>query len=660
MDLPCLAWQDYVGQKWTALEPATRKRFKSLLELEDVFESAMNLTTQDDVECLRSISAGRHHYTRKDALEAAACRERGNASFKCKKYMEAALHYSQGVCLSPKSSDQLPLCYANRSAALFHLQRYQDALDDLSEAERNGYPAALVHKLEKRRAECLARFSPSDPRNDPEERLDMSPKATVGSSPEKGRHVEASETIEAGEVILSDRPYSSVVIPGDDAFGSERLRCHACLNPTWRPVPCGGCSYERYCGARCRDRAWEEHHRRECPLGAELSAVGVMSQLALRVALKAGVEKIPSGSDGAQLDAAYAGIYSLLHHLDRHSASMRFLCAVTVATLCLELQQITNNSEAFNWRRLGGAAFRHLLQLRCNAQAVITLEDQGGFFDSNVVSCQEKRIASALFPTLSLINHSCRPNTSLTFGDNGVVTVRATQTVHPGHEVLHCYGPHASRMGVVERRRLLQEQYFFSCKCEACREEPLREGRDDQASGLLCATCQDSPLLSSSGGGWCCRLCGRTFSRHELTNHLWMIERDLDVAVELLESDKTYEAIARLERIGHRAGVMLAPTHALRGRAEDIMARTHASHGDWSRAAVHLERSGAAVAVSFGKESVEMARQLAKLAQLHFNAGCKASALGVIPEARRLLSLHCGALCPQVQELEAMEECLRN
>nr|XP_061801247.1 SET and MYND domain-containing protein 4-like [Nerophis lumbriciformis] len=662
MDLPCLPWQDHVRQKWTGLEPETRERFKSLLVVEDVFESALSLTTQDDVKCLGSISAGQHHIIRKDAVEAAACRERGNASFKCRKYMEAVLHYSQGVCLSPKSSDQLPLCYANRSAALFHLHRYEEALDDMSEAERNDYPTGLAHKLEKRRADCLVHISPSDPCTDPEESSGMSPKANVGFILEKGRHVVASETIQAGEVILSERPYSFVLIRDDDTFGSEHRRCHACLNPTWRPIPCGGCSYERYCGARCRDHAWEEYHRWECPLGVSLPAVGVLTQLALRVALKAGVGEIRlvKEGDAAQLNAAYIGILRLLHHLDQHSASMRFLCAVTVATLCLKLQQVTAaDSKELDWRQLGSTVFRHLLQLRCNAQAIVMLVERG-LSDSNVVSHQERRIATALFPTLSLINHSCRPNTSVTFSESGAVTVRANQNVPSGREVLHCYGPHASRMLGKKRRRLLQEQYFFLCKCEACEEEQSQQKQDDQTFGLLCATCLDSLALSSSEADSFCRRCGRTFGRRELTDYMEALKRDLYVAEELLERDKPYEAVARLEAFGSGAGVTLAPTHILRGRAEDVMAKTHASNGDWSRAAVHMERSSAAVIAQFGEESVEMARHLAKLAQLHFNAGSKASALCVIPEARRLLSLHCGALCPQVQELQAMEECLQN
>ena len=82
-------------------------------------------------------------------------------------------------------------------------------------------------------------------------------------------------------------------------------------------------------------------------------------------------------------------------------------------------------------------------------------------------SSREIRIATAIFPTLSLLNHSCCPNTSLVFSTGtgvdpsgsglsadfsvseaerrgrvfGVsVTVRAAKGIAAGQEILHCYG----------------------------------------------------------------------------------------------------------------------------------------------------------------------------------------------------------------------------
>jgi len=52
----------------------------------------------------------------------------------------------QGVCLSPQSSEQLSLCYANRSASLYRLQRYQVSRPQ---------PIAAVTPLAKTHRACV-------------------------------------------------------------------------------------------------------------------------------------------------------------------------------------------------------------------------------------------------------------------------------------------------------------------------------------------------------------------------------------------------------------------------------------------------------------------------------------------------------------------------
>jgi hypothetical protein len=178
---------------------------------------------------------------------------------------------------------------------------------------------------------------------------------------------------------MVDQPYSCVLVPGTEAlkgkpgrrnqveaasFGTEDRRCHRCLRETLSALPCEGCCYSRYCSEACRQGAREEHHRWECPVGAELAVTGLMSQLALRVALKAGWENVqrarksvteresygPKLPGGVSVDASpatdeghpsdvYVSVYRLLHHLGRQSPELRFLCAVTIATLFLMLRR---------------------------------------------------------------------------------------------------------------------------------------------------------------------------------------------------------------------------------------------------------------------------------------------------------------------------------
>lgn len=199
-------------------------------------------------------------------------------------------------------------------------------------------------------------------------------------------------------------------------FGTEHRCCHRCLTETLCPVPCEGCNYSRYCSASCRQEAWEEHHRWECALGADLKVMGVMLHLALRVTLKAGLNNIrsareharstPSSATSSESDPhlalhhgdSYSSVFHLLHHLKRHSPGVIFLYAVTVAALYLklsssgplpapwDLSRCSSQSPADEgghtdcssemWL-LGSTALRHMLQLRTNAQAIITLQDTG-------------------------------------------------------------------------------------------------------------------------------------------------------------------------------------------------------------------------------------------------------------------------------------------
>ncbi|KAM4620192.1 SET and MYND domain-containing protein 4 isoform 2-T2 [Polymixia lowei] len=762
---------------------------------------------RDDLDFLRGLSKG--YPVQKDSEHATRCRERGNSSFKTRDYTAATLHYSQGVCFAPTSSEQLSLCYANRSAALYHLQRYQESLDDIDRALKHGYPSHLQHKLQDRRAQCLNHLPKDDQRRKPDHpkpargdrrepeggespnakptkdihngsdpTVCISPQVAVCFTPEKGRHLVVTEGIAAGESILKDSPYSCVLIPGtqelkgkgkrqekerEQMFGTEDRRCHRCLGETVCPVPCEGCSYSRYCSTVCRQEAWEEYHRWECPIAADLMATGVMSHLALRVSLKAGLKNVRRArelvgdkmsslncpNNDAELastcsldtnEALYYGdtyfsIYHLLHHLTRHGPGLRFLCGVTIATLYLTLSQAGPLPASSRDRSgffvpagqsqspedqggtaggspelclLGSAVLRHMLQLRSNAQAISVLQDTG-VTDIRVQSTREIRVATAIFPTLSLLNHSCCPNTSLAFStgagphsdpsrparsgpdgsgpggsaDSGegvpgfcgvAVTVRAAKALRPGQEILHCYGPHSSRMEVRERRRLLQGQYYFLCKCEACNlqqeEGEESEGRWEgpgigggpEGGGLQCDKCK-GPLkkFKDSGKGFLCLRspCGRSLSCSEVSHRLQDVGDHLERAADLMERDRPDEALRLLQRTASQSGLILPETHPLQGELADAMARAYATMGDWSRAASQLERSAVAIGSQYGEDSVELGRQLFKLAQLLFNGGARGQALTIIPRVRRLLCLHCGPQCPELNELQAMEECLR-
>lgn len=100
----------------------------------------------------------------------------------------------------------------------------------------------------------------------------------------------------------------------------------------------------------------------------------------------------------------------------------------------------------------------HLLfALQCNAHAV-------------VLDRSEEQIGLGLFPTVSMINHSCDPNCTHHFvvrqGEPPTVCVGALRRIAVGEEICYSYVPLLQDRSA--RARMLQMAYGFDCTCRRC------------------------------------------------------------------------------------------------------------------------------------------------------------------------------------------------
>lgn len=790
MDLPVEEWKSYVLQKWSLLPKATQVTISAAETLSDVFLRSSSLLQPEDEMFLKRLS--RNYLVGKEPSAPLFYKEQGNKKFQEKDYLGATVLYSKGVSHSRPNTEDISICYANRSAALFHLGQYEACLKDITRAQAHGYPERLQHKMMLRKAECLvilgrlqeasqaisnleesfiakpvlatsqwqvlqkklshlkikvqeketstetsqAVLSTAFEDMDLRERSELIPSASSSVSlcidPFKGRCLVAIKDILPGELLVREDAFVSVLNPGempplhcgleskwDTRVTNGDLYCHRCLKPTVAIVPCDGCSYAKYCSQECLRQAWRLYHSVECPLGGLLLTLGVFCHVALRSTLLARFEEsdqvmkklcgeisnkgiclpesqnpvkthtydlgrggeendksvetpVPGCDINGKYEENYNAIFNLLPHTENHSPEHKFVCALSVSALCKQLEESylqgpttdlkcseLEGTETPVWCAeldvWGTAMLRHMLQLQCNAQAVTVIQ-QTGSEESIIADSRQVRLATALFPVISLLNHSCSPNTSVSF-INTVASVRASQKIGKGQEILHCYGPHESRMTIAERQQKLRSQYFFDCTCPACQNEKHRIDAGPAWEGFLCNQCraplQGSDMLSCGNTS-----CAESVRRDHLASRLQDLQRQIEVARNLLRKGQLEQAIQLLLWCQRDAGSFLSAEHTVVGEIEDGLAQAYAAIGDWQKSAAHLQKSLQVVELCHGPSSVEMGHELFKLAQIFFNGFAVPEALSTIQKAEEVLLVHCGPWNDEIQELQKMKSYL--
>lgn len=786
MDLPVDKWISYLLDKWALLPKSVQDTISTAETLNDIFLRSSSLLQPEDEVFLKRLSSA--YLVEKDYDAPLFYREKGNKKFQEKDYTGAAVLYSKGVSHSRPNTEDISLCYANRSAALFHLGQYEACLKDIVRADVHGYPERLQPKVMLRKTECLvilgrlqeARQTITDlesslaakptlvpsshqilqrnlhhlkmkiqekeslPETLPaaltrafedmalgEENKEISgasPSVSLHMDPLKGRHLVATKDILPGELLVKEDAFVSVLNPGempplhhgletkwDTRVTNGDLYCHRCLKHTLATVPCGGCSYARYCSQECMQEAWECYHSTECPLGGLLLVLGVFCHVALRMTLltrfedvdrvvrmlcdetghkdtclpennnpvktfrctdereseensKIGESPVSGCNVNGKYESNYNAVFSLLPHTEKHSPEHRFICAISVSALCRQLKTASMQAQTVSskWKAVspglcadlttwGLAMLRHMLQLQCNAQAITSIQHTGSE-ESIVTNSRQVRLATGVFPVVSLLNHSCSPNTSVSFTGT-VATIRAAQHIRKGQEIVHCYGPHQSRMGVAERQQKLRSQYFFDCSCPACHTETLRATVEPRWEAFCCKACsalmQGNDVLSCSNES-----CRESVSRAHLASRLQDLQQQVCEAQKLLRNGKLEQAVQQLLGCREAAESFLSAEHTVVGQIEDGLAQAHAALGDWRKSAAHIQKSVRVVEARHGPSSVEIGHELFKLAQVLFNGLAVPEALSAIWKAEKILLVHCGPESPEVQELREMKSCL--
>jgi len=172
-------------------------------------------------------------------------------------------------------------------------------------------------------------------------------------------------------------------------------------------------------------------------------------------------------------DNDYLGVYRQEDNREARTVGDHLKRNVTalLLTRCLQLSGWfpEHLREDINCEEVVGVAAivcKHIQSCSCNAYEINEFIRRG----HSLIDCQNVELGGAVYPTISLSNHSCCANTSRTnYGKYGVV--HAIKTIFPNEKVYDNYGHFYHTDSREQRQQVLSSQYFFTCMCTACKED---------------------------------------------------------------------------------------------------------------------------------------------------------------------------------------------
>ncbi|KAL6984421.1 Histone-lysine N-methyltransferase ashr1, variant 2 [Sarracenia purpurea var. burkii] len=404
----------------------------------------------------------------------------------------------------------------------------------------------------------------------------------VSTLPEKGRCLFSTRDFAPGDVILNEEPYVSV-----PNRGSIDSRCDWCFS-TSNLKKCSACQVVCYCGSACQKSDWRVH-RLECGALSKLDkhrqksltpSIRLMVKLYIRKKLQRGKIIPTTGTDNFKL------VEALVTHMSDIDEKQLILYAqmANLVNLILQLPDINIKEIAENFSKLA-----------CNAHTIC---------DSEL-----RPLGTGLYPVISIINHSCLPNSVLVF-EGRVAVIRAVQHIPKGTEVLISYIETAG--STMTRQKALKEQYFFSCTCPRCikvgqfddiQESAIFEGyrcKDNGCSGFL--------LRDSVDKGFICQQCGLVRDREDITNIASEIKLLSERASKSVSSGYNTEACGIYKMIEKLQQTLCHPFSITLMQTRETLLKLSMELQDWKEALAYC-RSTIPVYQSYsGTQTVQSSR----------------------------------------------------
>lgn len=390
-------------------------------------------------------------------------RKKGNKFFEAKKYYQALVEYNKSVCFA-ESSEMTAIVYGNRSAVYYEMKLYSECLANIKLAFDTGIPDHIRPKLETRQANCLAERQLKKDANEfdvepiPDIKLSHPPHPKVPFisnclemkvSPDKGRHIITNKDLKPGQIIAYENSFFNVL-----GYKLRYERCSYCMQENGLSlIPCTTCTNALFCNKECLEMADKTFHRFECPIIDYLLALFNKIHLsAIRVVIRA-FQCFDSIDDLRQFVREFNENNANIFTFDNNIPAAENYKTVHVMSTN---QHLRSNSDLFQRAVIAAVAYHQLMAATPFGKMLKNDDDRAllrellmrhlqvspmNFHSLDTVLGGNKEFAycTGAYPFLSMLNHSCVPNTHhVSFGTKTAVYVQ--RPIKKGQEVLTNYG----------------------------------------------------------------------------------------------------------------------------------------------------------------------------------------------------------------------------
>lgn len=303
--------------------------------------------------------------------------------------------------------------------------------------------------------------------------------------------VRSKRTLQRGELILYEKPFVNSL--HKDNYNDYCYLCFKRLRFESQ-FPCRKCVQVNYCSLDCERTSWNRSHRLECgyidlyqinellehhtkicsKLICSLFVECAMNKESMIKRIKESTKKT-----GRKLENNYESFAQLIEHPNQDKNNYSLISLLLIAFFntrfkaeCKSLFKSFFSEEELILVKL--TVERHIRQIQVNALMITETDVKAKSKISDESTALEPfpvfdcvNIGIGIFTQLSLINHDCRPNLSISGFNDQSVLIKTNQKVNKQEWLCFSYGAHHLYQRLAKRKALLFDTYFFVSRLRA-------------------------------------------------------------------------------------------------------------------------------------------------------------------------------------------------